>query len=116
MTKHNSHTEIFVVGDESNAYDLADGEKNLLLAILQTAAADLKRGNHLSNRAVEFFLSQEDDYVFSFRSICEYLKVDPSHVLKVVGLLPKSVPQAAGPAWNNPDELEVAFEKLRNRL
>ncbi|NMC63618.1 MAG: hypothetical protein GYA55_10695 [SAR324 cluster bacterium] len=77
---------IFTVYDESDAFDCAKPEKNLLLAVLLSAMNDLKKTGELNRKATDFFLSNEDDYLFSFQAICDYLSIDPKKVLYIIGL------------------------------
>lgn len=72
--------------EEIEAFDPTTPEKNLLRAILLGALHDLKKTVEEQKRATEFLLSPEDDYVFSFLSICDYLKIDPHKVLLIAGL------------------------------
>jgi hypothetical protein len=65
---------------------LATPEKNLLRAILLNAIADVNRPGEFSRRAKDYFLSKEDDYIFSFQSVCSFLNVNPHHILILVGL------------------------------
>jgi hypothetical protein len=58
----------------------------LLLAILISALEDLKSDNRAGRKAREFFLSTEEDYVFSFRSICDYLHLSSDAMLRAIGL------------------------------
>jgi hypothetical protein len=82
------NTAIFTAYDEHEPFDEACGEKNLLAAVLLSALADLKKGNEEARRATDFFLSESDDYIFSFHSICDHLKIAPHDVLVVAGLEP----------------------------
>lgn len=66
--------------------DPSDPEKELLRAILVGAIQDMRKESLEKRKATEFFLSPEDDYVFSFLSICDYLKIDPNKVLVVTGI------------------------------
>jgi hypothetical protein len=86
MLREEKNTAIFTAYDELEPYDVAKPERNLLRAILLNAMADLKRPGAAARRAAEYFLSPEDDYIFSFRAICSYLSVDPKRVLTVAGL------------------------------
>lgn len=72
--------------DEDDAYDESAPEKGLLMAILLSAINDLKRQGRIGRQAQEFFLNQSDEYIFSFKSICDYLSVDPQKILIVTGL------------------------------
>ena len=79
-------TAIYSAYDDFEGVDPARPEKNLLFAILMNAMSDLKKEGDLNRKATEFFLSGEDDYVFSFRAICDYLNIDPKRILYVTGL------------------------------
>ena len=86
MAKDRAHTAVSVAHEDYEAFDPANPEKNLLRAILLTAMADLKRSGDPARKAVEFFMSTEEDYIFSFRSICNHLEVDANQILVVTGL------------------------------
>ncbi|MCO6431994.1 MAG: hypothetical protein J5J00_14135 [Deltaproteobacteria bacterium] len=86
MARERKNTAIYVAFDDSEPLDLAQPEKNLLKAILLTAMADLKKQGAVGRKAMEYFLSPEDDYLFSFRSVCAFLEVDAERILKVIGL------------------------------
>ncbi len=86
MSKEDRNTAIYVAYDDAQPFDGSVPEKNLLLAILQTALSDLRKPGDAGRRAIEYFLSPEDDYVFSFQSICDYLSIDPKRILMVTGL------------------------------
>ncbi len=75
-----------VAFEEFSAFDETEPEKNLLKAVLLSALDDLAEPGAESLRATKFFTSQEDDYLFSFRSICSFLNVDPDKVLYVAGV------------------------------
>lgn len=72
--------------EEFEPADPATPEKELLRAILVTALSDVKKAGEDKRRATEFFLSPEDDYIFSFLSICDYLRLDAKRILLVAGL------------------------------
>jgi hypothetical protein len=80
-------TEV-LVAYEDEVSDPVRPEKNLLLAILISALNDLSRKGRLGRQAQEFFLNDDDNYIFSFRAICEHLEIDPNQVLLVTGLVP----------------------------
>jgi len=85
MTKGERNTAIHVAYDEhENA--LSTAEQELLLAILLSAIEDLKSEGRPGRKAREFFLSKEEDYLFSFRSICDYLHLSSDAMLKAIGL------------------------------
>ena len=70
--------------------DPAAPERCLLVAVLINAMSDLEKQGSSGRLARQFFMSTEDDYLFSFRSICSFLEVDPKRVLTVIGLNKKS--------------------------
>ena len=86
MSRDRKNTAIYIAYDEFEPIDIAAPEKNLLKAILLTAMADLKKKGVVGRKAMEYFLSPEDDYLFSFRSVCAFLDVDPNKILCVMGL------------------------------
>lgn len=90
MAQEDKNSAIFEAYDETLVFDPAAPEKNLLKAVLMSALADLRRNGEPHRKATEFFLSSEDDYLFSFRSICAYLDVDPKRILTVTGLDPNA--------------------------
>ncbi len=86
MPRDLKDTAIFVANEESEPYDPAWPEKSLLRAILVTAMNDVKKSGDVKKQATEFFLSPEEDYIFSFRAICDYLNVDAERILVITGL------------------------------
>jgi len=79
-------TTIYTAYEEYLPHDPAAPEKNLLRAILLSAMLDLRKPGDASRRAAEYFLSPEDDYIFSFNAVCDYLNIDPDRILMVTGL------------------------------
>ena len=61
-------------------------EKGLLLAILFGALTDLKQPGRVGRMATDFFLNRDEKYIYSFKSICTFLSIDPRQVLMVAGL------------------------------
>ena len=86
MTNKSKDTAIYIAFDDHTQFDPARPEKDLLRAILMNALSDLKKPGELSRRAKEYFLSTEEDYLFSFQSVCNFLDVDPKRILTVAGL------------------------------
>jgi hypothetical protein len=85
-TRDKRNTAIYTAFDDSDAGDLPIPEKSLLRAILLNAISDMNRNDENSRRAKEYFLSKEDDYIFSFQAVCSYLHINPHHILILVGL------------------------------
>ena len=63
-------------------------EVKLMLAVLKDAidcylkyvSAKQRRARKLSNEAEEWFFSNEDDWLYSFQSVCDILKLDPDYI------------------------------------
>jgi hypothetical protein len=86
MARDSKNTAIYSAYDESDAGDLPIPEKSLLRAVLLNAIADVNRNDEHSRKARDYFLSREDDYIFSFQAICSYLNIEPRNILVLVGL------------------------------
>lgn len=84
--REGKNTAIYVGFEDYEQAELATPEKNLLRAILLNAIADVNRPGEFSRRAKDYFLSKEDDYIFSFQSVCTFLNINPHHILVLVGL------------------------------
>lgn len=86
-SRDGKNTAIYVAYDESDQLELATPERNLLRAVLLNAVSDMSKPGDFSRRARDYFLSREDDYLFSFQSVCSYLNINPQHILTIVGLV-----------------------------
>ena len=86
MTSEKRNTAIFTAYDDQEAPELATPERNLLRAVLLNAVSDMNREGEFSRKARDYFLSKEDDYLFSFQSVCSFLNINPHHILIIVGL------------------------------
>jgi hypothetical protein len=69
---------------------IRDGEKALMLAILENAIEDAqkyvlatdKKGKGLFDAAEAWILETDSPSFFSFKNICEYLELDPDFIRK----------------------------------
>ena len=86
MARDDKHVAVHTAFEDVIPWDPSTPEKNLLRALLTTALADVRKNGNVRKMALEFFLNSDDDYVFSFRSVCEYLELDPEMVLIAAGL------------------------------
>lgn len=86
MRKDDKNTAIYVAYEENSPFDPTTPEKNLLRAILVSAMSDAGKNGDAQKRALEYFLDQDEEYIFSFRSVCNHLELDPLTILRVVGL------------------------------
>jgi hypothetical protein len=67
---------------------IRDGEKKLMLAVLESATEDFqkyilashKRGKELFQQAEDWILDTDDESFFSFENICEHLELNPSYM------------------------------------
>ena len=101
-------TTINIAYDDQEPLDSALAERNLLRAILLTAMSDLKKPGEPTKRATEYFLNPDDEYLFSFVSICNHLDIDPHRVLIVTGLLkPKKLQSAQAPTVTEETEVSI---------
>ncbi len=86
MSNDRKNTAIYTAFDDLEQPEIITPERNLLRAVLLNAVADLRRPGDFQRKATEYFLSREEDYVFSFHSVCGYLNIDPRQILMLVGL------------------------------
>lgn len=67
---------------------IRDGEKRLMLAVLESATEDFqkyvlanrKRGKELFQAAEDWILDTDDSSFFSFANICEHLQLNPGYM------------------------------------
>lgn len=81
-------TAIYTAYDDHRAYDPAEAEKNLMRAVLKTAMDDISRRGEARRDARLFFNSNDDNYLFSFISICRHLCLCPHTIRELVGVRP----------------------------
>lgn len=79
-----NETQIIEIDDDIIAFDPAEPERALLVAILLNAYTDLTVNGRESEIAKDFFKSTDEDYIFSFRCICNHLNVDYRDILNKV--------------------------------
>lgn len=86
MARDDKQVAIFSAYEDVVPWDPATPEKNLLRALLITAMNDVKKTGQVRRQALEYFLNPEEDYAFSFLSVCAFLGVDPKSILAVTGI------------------------------
>jgi len=86
MAKDRASTAIYVAYDDHSNLDPAEPERNLLRAIILTALSDLRKEGDPRKKAIEYFLSPDEEYLFSFQSVCGLLDIDPKNILVLAGL------------------------------
>lgn len=80
-------TDDEVIEDLSKA-NTREGEKMLMLAVLENAIEDFQRhvhaddqkGKELFQEAEEWFSAADADSLFSFENICEFLRLDANYL------------------------------------
>jgi hypothetical protein len=77
---------IFTAYEGHSHQFISEAERELLRAVLWLALNDLKANGMVKQKATDFFLSSEEDHLYSFQSICNYLNLDPEGVLRSAGL------------------------------
>ncbi|MCB0320729.1 MAG: hypothetical protein KDD60_07355 [Bdellovibrionales bacterium] len=86
MRNDDKNSAIYTAHEEHQAFDPTEPERNLQRAILLSALSDIQKGGSAAEEAKLFFLNEDDDYIFSFRTICYFLELDPTQVLRISGL------------------------------
>jgi len=81
-----AETAIFVAHDDFKKRDIAEAERNLMRAVLQTAMEDIRKKGETYHDARRYFGSTDDYYLYSFLSICYHLDLCPRTVRTIVGL------------------------------
>jgi hypothetical protein len=117
MARESKNTAIYTAYDESDASELPIPEKGLLRAVLLNAIADVNRNDEHSRKARDYFLSKEDDYIFSFQAICSYLHIEPRNILVLVGLEKPShsKQQPQGQHDHSPDLVQSSLREAAER-
>ena len=113
MPREKRNTAIFTAFDEHDSAELPVPEKSLLRAILLNAIADMNRQDEHSRKARDYFLSKEDDYIFSFQAVCSYLNIDPKNILFLVGL--QADPRKKPEQIHSQDELNSSLVEAAER-
>lgn len=106
-------TLIFTAFDDFEGDPSSDPEKNLMLAILSTAIADFKQKGQVYQSAKNYLMSDEDNYIYSFISVCSHLNVCPKIVRKYLGL-PPGKPERE--LTKQAKDIEVELRNQRNSL
>ncbi len=87
--RHNrfrAETAIFIAHEEYIKSDPAESEKNLMRAILQSAMDDVRKNGDPHKQAFKYFTSNDDEYIYSFLSICSHLSLCSKTILNLLGI------------------------------
>ena len=88
--KRTDAAAIHTAYDDHKPLDVSEPEKNLMRAILNSAIDDMAKSEAAKTQAKSYFLSQDEEYVYSFQSICTHLDLCDKTVLELVGLMKKA--------------------------
>ncbi len=94
-TRSLAETAIYVAHDDFTKRDVAEAERNLMRAVLQTAMEDIRKKGEAYRDARRYFGSRDDFYLYSFLSVCYHLELCPRTIQTVVGLTSESAQRAA---------------------
>ncbi len=83
MREEEVQTLILEIDEELVSIPCSTPEKVLCAAILVGAILDIKKKGDVRRKAKRFFLSKDEEYVFSFRSICTQLEIPPEKILSL---------------------------------
>lgn len=81
-----SDTAIHTAYDDHKPLDPAEPEKNLMRAVLRCAMDDISRSGEPYRDARNFFLLEDEFYIYSFKSICYHLDLCEKTIRQIVGL------------------------------
>ena len=114
-TRVRAETAIFIAHDDFRKRDVAEAERNLMRAVLETALEDVRKKGETFNDARRYFSSKDDYYLYSFLSICYHLDLCPRTIQTIAGLTTESVVMERIPGESEIDasgpEHEVMEEK-----
>lgn len=79
-------TAIYTAYDDSEPFDTACPERNLMRAILRTAMDDIRKPGSRHREARRYLLSNDQCYLYSFLSICFHLDLCPRTIRVMLGL------------------------------
>ena len=77
---------IYTAYDDHKQKDPAEAERNLMRAVLRSAMDDYRRRGEAHRDARRYFLSEYEQYLYSFLSVCHHLELCPKTIRTIVGL------------------------------
>lgn len=77
---------VYTAYEDFDVHDSAEAEKNLMRAILKSAMEDIRKRGEPYRDARRYFMSRDEQYLFSFLSVCNHLNLCPKTILYVLGL------------------------------
>lgn len=85
-------TAIYSAFDDFLVKDPAIAERNLMRAILRTAFEDIRKRGEAYRQARQYVLSNDEQYLYSFKSICNHLSLCPQTIRARLGLTKEHEP------------------------
>lgn len=82
-------TAIHTAYEDYETLDSAMPERNLMRALLKTALDDIRKSGDVYRDARAWLLSSEEEYLYSYVSVCRHLNMCPVTILRVCGLDPR---------------------------
>jgi hypothetical protein len=82
-----AETAIYTAFDDYEQRDSACAEKELMWAVLQTAIEDMKGSGDTLRQARKYFLSSDDQHLYSFLNICTQLELCPYTIRTTLGVV-----------------------------
>lgn len=77
-------TAIYTAFDGYSHFDEAEAERNLMRAIIQTIMDDMRKEGEPRRNAMRYIRDNEEDYLFSFISICRHLNLCPRTIRTIL--------------------------------
>jgi len=86
--REDRNTAIFVAYEDHQETEMAVPERELLRAILRSALLDVRKAKSEEElrKATHYVLDGDEDYIFSFRSICQFLNLVPERIIEALGI------------------------------
>ncbi len=82
-----AESAIYTAFDDTAGFDTALAEKNLMRAVLRTAMEDVGKSGELQRAARNYLLSEDESYLFAFKSICTQLNLCHRTIRVCLGLI-----------------------------
>ena len=81
-----AETAIFIAYDDYALEDPSYPEKSLMAAILRSVFEDLRKTGLEYREAYDYVLSNDLEYVYSFRNVCLQLGLCPKSIKSLLGI------------------------------
>jgi hypothetical protein len=75
---------IFQIDAESCVGSVGESVSELMRAMILRTIEDFNGGERLKVKALDYMFREDDDYIFSFQSICKHFGMDPAKTRHVI--------------------------------